>query len=40
MLMDQGLLERQDGAWVVTTDLEELRCPPRSRRSSRRGSTA
>ena len=27
MLMDQGLLERRDGAWVVTTDLDELQVP-------------
>jgi class 3 adenylate cyclase/tetratricopeptide (TPR) repeat protein len=27
MLMDQGLLERQNGSWVVTTSLEDLQVP-------------
>ncbi len=27
MLLDQGLLERRDGAWVVTTSLDELQVP-------------
>ena len=40
MMIDTGLLTRDDGHWVAETDLATMSVPPRSRRSWRRAWTA
>ena len=39
MLVDDRFLERQNGSWWLVRELTDDAIPPRSRRSSGRGST-